>query len=170
MTEEKQDGGTSGSKLRAHVGELMLGLMVVAVVVMMIVPLTQWLLDLLIGVNICLSLMVVTLALFLRRPLTFNAFPTVLLVATLYRLSLNVASTRLILTQADAGRIIGAFGGYVVGGDILVGAVIFGGAMAGLAGAAAGGAIWYKGELRENLPGSVEQVYKAADQTMKIIT
>ena len=115
-----------GSKLRAHAGELMLGLMVVAVVTMMIVPLTQWLLDLLIGVNICLSLMVVTLALFLRRPLTFSAFPTVLLVATLYRLSLNVASTRLILTEADAGRIIGAFGGYVVGGDILVGAVIFG--------------------------------------------
>ena len=126
MTEEKQDGGVPGSKLRAHVGELMLGLMVVAVVVMMIVPLTRWLMDLLIGVNICLSLMVVTLALFLRRPLTFSAFPTVLLVATLYRLSLNVASTRLILTQADAGRIIGAFGGFVVGGDILVGAVIFG--------------------------------------------
>ncbi len=126
MTEEKRDGGASESKLRAHVGELMLGLMVVAVVVMMIVPLTQWLMDLLIGVNICLSLMVVTLALFLRRPLNFSAFPTVLLVATLYRLALNVASTRLILTQADAGRIIGAFGGYVVGGDILVGAVIFG--------------------------------------------
>ena len=126
MTEEKQDGGAPGSRLRAHAGELMLGLMVVAVVVMMIVPLTQWLLDLLIGVNICLSLMVVTLALFLRRPLNFSAFPTVLLVATLYRLSLNVASTRLILTEADAGRIIGAFGGYMVGGDILVGAVIFG--------------------------------------------
>ncbi len=126
MAEGKQDNGMPGSRLRAHAGELMLGLMVVAVVVMMIVPLTQWLLDLLIGVNICLSLMVVTLALFLRRPLNFSAFPTVLLVATLYRLSLNVASTRLILTEADAGRIIGAFGGYVVGGDILVGAVIFG--------------------------------------------
>ncbi len=116
--------GPSG--LRERLFEMGLAVAVIAVVVMMIVPLTPWLLDLLISVNLGLSVLVLSLALFIRRPIAFTAFPTLLLVATLYRLALNVSSTRLILLRADAGRIIGGFGGFVVGGDILVGAVIFG--------------------------------------------
>ncbi len=103
-----------------------LAAVVIAVVVMMIVPLRPWILDLLISLNLGISILILTLALFIKRPLRFTAFPTLLLVATLYRLALNVSSTRLILLHADAGQIIGGFGGFVVGGDILVGAVIFG--------------------------------------------
>ncbi|MDD5309391.1 MAG: flagellar biosynthesis protein FlhA [Deltaproteobacteria bacterium] len=109
-----------------NAGDIAIAALVVGVVAMMIVPLTPPLIDLLISVNICISVLVLALALFIRQPLSFSALPTVLLVATLYRLALNVASTRLILLKADAGRIIFAFGGFVVGGDILVGAVIFG--------------------------------------------
>jgi flagellar biosynthesis component FlhA len=128
MTNGKS-GGTPGKRLlgiRAPWGDIALAAMVAGVVVMLVVPLTQWLLDLLIGINIGLTVLVFSLALFIRRPLSFTAFPTVLLVATLYRLALNVSSTRLILLEADAGQIIGAFGNVLVGGDILVGAVIFG--------------------------------------------
>jgi flagellar biosynthesis component FlhA len=103
-----------------------LAVVVIAVVVMMIVPLIPWLLDLLISLNLAISLIVLALSLFIKRPLAFSAFPSLLLVATLYRLALNISSTRLILIRADAGRVIGGFGGFVVGGDILVGAVIFG--------------------------------------------
>ncbi|MCP4604095.1 MAG: FHIPEP family type III secretion protein [Proteobacteria bacterium] len=112
--------------IKGHLFDAGLALSVIAVVVMMIVPLTPWLLDLLISLNLGISILVLSLALFIRRPLAFTAFPTLLLVATLYRLALNVSSTRLILIKADAGRVIGGFGGFVVGGDILVGAVIFG--------------------------------------------
>ncbi|MDJ0766639.1 MAG: flagellar biosynthesis protein FlhA [Myxococcota bacterium] len=103
-----------------------LALAIVAVVLMMVLPLTPWLIDLLIGANLGVSVLVITLALFIKKPLQFTAFPTLLLIATLYRLALNVSSTRLILLRADAGKIIDGFGGVVVGGDILVGAVIFG--------------------------------------------
>ncbi len=112
--------------LKGRLFDFGLAAVVVAVVVMMVVPLTPWLLDLLISLNLGVSILVLTLALFIRRPLSFAAFPTLLLIATLYRLALNVSSTRLILLHADAGKIIGGFGGFVVGGDILVGAVIFG--------------------------------------------
>ncbi|MFO8071940.1 MAG: flagellar biosynthesis protein FlhA [Polyangia bacterium] len=100
--------------------------LLLAVVAMLVVPLTPWLIDLMVGLNLCLATVVFCLAMLAPRPIELTAFPTVLLVATLYRLALNVASTRLILTEADAGRIIGAFGTVLVGGDILIGAVIFG--------------------------------------------
>ncbi len=112
--------------LKGRLFEVGLAVAVIAVVVMMVVPLTPWLLDLLISVNIATSVLVLCLSLFIGQPLAFNVFPTLLLVTTLYRLALNVSSTRLILLKADAGEIIGGFGGFVVGGDILVGAVIFG--------------------------------------------
>jgi len=128
----RESGGKNGSigtrllGMRAPWGDVLLAALVASVVVMLVVPLTQWLLDLLIAVNLALTVLVFTLALFIRRPLAFTAFPTVLLIATLFRLALNVSSTRLILLEADAGRIIGSFGTILVGGDILVGAVIFG--------------------------------------------
>ena len=113
-------------KMGARLGDITLIFMVLSVVLMMIVPLTQWLMDLLIGLNLGVSLLVFCTALFIKQPLSFRAFPTMLLVATLFRLALNISSTRLILTEADAGRIISAFGGFVMGDDIVIGAVIFG--------------------------------------------
>ncbi len=123
--------GSSMEASRMHgwsgrLGDLGLGAAVIAVVAMMVVPLTPWLVDLLISVNITFSVLVLSLSLFIRQPLFFTSFPTLLLVATLYRLALNVSTTRLILIRADAGEIISGFGGYIVGGDILIGAVIFG--------------------------------------------
>lgn len=128
MTHEER---SSDSKKRLfnwsrRLGDVGLGVAVIAIVIMMVVPLTPTVIDLLIGFNIGFSALLLCLSLFMRRPLAFTSFPTLLLVATLYRLALNISSTRLILIQADAGQIIRAFGGYVVGGDILVGAVIFG--------------------------------------------
>ncbi len=105
--------------------ELWLALVVVAVIAMMIVPLPTPLIDLLIALNLGFGVLLISAALYMRDALSFAAFPTLLLLSTLYRLALNVASTRLILLQADAGRVIKAFGSFVVRGDYRVGALVF---------------------------------------------
>lgn len=105
--------------------DALLSVLVVAIVGMMVVPLPTALLDLLISLNLTLGVLLLSAALYVREPLSFAAFPTLLLLSTLYRLALNVSSTRLILLQADAGRVIEAFGSFVVRGDYLVGAMVF---------------------------------------------
>jgi type III secretory pathway component EscV len=105
--------------------DVALAALVVAMVAMMIVPMPTPLLDLCIALNLTLGVLLVATALYLRDVLSFAAFPTLLLLATLYRLALNVSSTRLILLQADAGRVIDAFGSFVVRGDYVVGALVF---------------------------------------------
>ncbi|MDH5671112.1 MAG: flagellar biosynthesis protein FlhA [Myxococcales bacterium] len=102
-----------------------LALLLLAIVGTMIVPLPTTLLDLLIASNIALSVLMLLTAMTVGDGLAFAAMPTVLLVTTLYRLALNVSSTRLILLQADAGEVIAAFGDFVVRGNYVVGAVIF---------------------------------------------
>ena len=109
----------------ARRADLALTVLVVAVVGMMVVPLPTPLIDVLIAANLALGVLLVATALYLREASAFGAFPTVLLLATLYRLALNVSSTRLILLQADAGRVIESFGKFVVRGDYLVGALVF---------------------------------------------
>ncbi len=99
--------------------------MIVGVVVMMVLPLPKPLLDLLLAVNLTVSLVILLTALTARRALDFSVFPALLLVTTLMRLSLNISSTRLILTDGDAGKVIEAFGHVVVGGSLVVGLVIF---------------------------------------------
>jgi type III secretion protein V len=111
--------------LTRHSAEVALAAVVVLTVGMMIVPLPTWLLDVLIATNLSLGLLLLSTALFVREALRFGAFPTILLVTTLYRLALNVSSTRLILLQADAGEVIEAFGEFVVQGNYAVGAVVF---------------------------------------------
>ncbi|MDB4971943.1 MAG: Flagellar biosynthesis protein FlhA, partial [Myxococcaceae bacterium] len=105
--------------------DLLLALLVVAVIAMMVVPLPTALIDLLIALNLGFGVLLLAAALYMRDALRFAAFPTLLLLGTLYRLSLNVASTRLILLQADAGRVIEAFGSFVVRGDYRVGGLVF---------------------------------------------
>jgi type III secretion protein V len=102
-----------------------LGVLVACVVAMMVVPLPTGLLDVLIASNLALSVLLLLVALSVRDGLSFTAMPTLLLMTTLYRLALNVSSTRLILLQADAGDIIAAFGDFVVRGDYAVGAAVF---------------------------------------------
>ena len=98
---------------------------VVGVVLLLVVPLPAALLDVLIVVNICLSLVVLLTSMYVKRPLDFSVFPSLLLVLTLFRLGLNVASTRLVLRDGYAGEVINAFGHFVVGGSLVIGLVIF---------------------------------------------
>ncbi len=105
--------------------DIALALCVVAILVVLIIPIPQWTLDLLITLNISLSVLVILVTIYLHHPVDFAVFPSLLLMLTLFRLSLNVASTRLILNYADAGEVIDAFGTFVTAGSYIVGLVIF---------------------------------------------
>src|SRR5262245_9508972 len=92
---------------------------------MMIVPLPTFVLDLLISLNITISVILLMVAIYVSDALRIAAFPTILLITTLFRLGLNVSATRLILLQADAGEVIRSFGEFVVRGNFVVGAIVF---------------------------------------------
>ena len=98
---------------------------VVGIVLLLVVPIPAALLDILFATSILLSLVVLLLTMFAKRPLDFSVFPSLLLVATLLRLGLNVASTRLVLSQGYAGEVIEAFGHITIGGSLVIGFVIF---------------------------------------------
>src|SRR3954454_17869421 len=103
---------------------------VVALLSVLILPLPTILLDLGLALSITAGVLVLMVALFLNRPLDFSSFPTLLLLTTLLRLSLNVAVTRLILSHGNegplaAGHVVAAFGGFLMGGDVVIGLIIF---------------------------------------------
>ena len=98
---------------------------VVLIVVMMIIPLPTFLLDILFACNISLALLVLLITMNVKEALDISVFPSLLLLLTLFRLALNISSTRLILLQGNAGKIVSAFGNFVAGGNIIVGFVIF---------------------------------------------
>ncbi len=98
---------------------------VVGIVLLLVVPVPAAMLDVLIIVNILLSLVILLTSMFVKKPLDFSVFPSMLLVATLFRLGLNVASTRLVLGDGYAGEVIGAFGHIVVDGNFVIGMVVF---------------------------------------------
>ncbi len=111
-------------------GQMAVPLAVLAIVFALITPLPGWMLDLLIATDILMSITVLMVSLYLIRPVEFTSFPTTLLLLTLFRLALNISSSRLILLNgntgtAAAGEVIGAFGSFVVGGNYIIGAVIF---------------------------------------------
>lgn len=105
--------------------ELIFPLAVMAMIVVLIVPLPTALLDVLLTLNLSITILLLLVTLGVGQPLELSVFPSTLLVLTLARLSLNVATTRLILLQADAGKIVETFGNFVVGGNLIVGLVIF---------------------------------------------
>jgi flagellar biosynthesis protein FlhA len=110
--------------------DVSLAVAVVGILVFMVIPLPSMLLDLLISLNITLALIILLASMYTLRPLELSAFPSILLLVTLFRLSLNVASTRMILIHGNegsmaAGKVIQAFGNFVVGGNFLVGIIIF---------------------------------------------
>lgn len=105
--------------------ETMLSLSLLGIVAIMLVPLPPFVLDLLLAINISFSILLLLITLGVRRALDLSVFPSLLLVLTLYRLSLNVASTRRILLSANGGSLVAAFGSFVVGGNLVVGFVIF---------------------------------------------
>ena len=105
--------------------DLVLAVILVSIVFMMILPLPVLVVDILIGLNMTISAVLLMVALYLPTPLAFSSFPSVLLVTTLFRLGISIATTRLILLQGDAGSIIETFGNFVVGGNLVVGLVVF---------------------------------------------
>src|ERR1700748_1308881 len=111
-------------------GEIALALGVVAILSVLILPMPPWLLNISMPLSITLAVLILMVGLFIERPLEFSAFPTVLLISTMLRLSLNLASTRLMLSHGSegtsaAGHVIQAFGGFVMGGNFVIGVIVF---------------------------------------------
>ncbi|WP_293983845.1 FHIPEP family type III secretion protein, partial [uncultured Clostridium sp.] len=98
---------------------------VIGIVLMIIIPLPKIMLDLLLALNITISIVIILITMFTTNVLQLSVFPTLLLVTTLFRLGLNISSTRLILTEANAGTIVSAFGEFVIRGNYVVGIIIF---------------------------------------------
>ncbi|ROS46482.1 MULTISPECIES: flagellar biosynthesis protein FlhA [unclassified Curtobacterium] len=110
---------------RKDLPKLVVPVFIVGIILLLILPVPSFLLDFLIIINILLALVILLTTLFVKKPLDFSVFPSLLLVATLFRLGLNVASTRLVLGEGFAGDVIQAFGHVAVSGSIIIGAVIF---------------------------------------------
>ena len=131
-TTEEEATSISGARILAALqrGDIGLALGVVAILVVLILPLPRWLMDVGLTFSITFSVLILMTALFIDRPLQFNSFPTVLLLATMMRLSLNLASTRLILGHGHegpqaAGQVIQAFGSFVMSGNFVIGIIVF---------------------------------------------
>jgi flagellar biosynthesis protein FlhA len=120
-----------GFKIAAGRTDIMFAVGIIAILVVLILPVPPMLLDLLLGISITISVLILMTVIFVDKPLNLSSFPTILLVATMLRLGLNVATTRLILSQghngtSSAGHVIEAFGGMVMQGSVIIGVIIFG--------------------------------------------
>ena len=99
---------------------------VILAIFLIIIPLPTWLLDMLFVVNIALSLVILLITMYVKEPLEFSIFPSLLLITTIFRLGLNISSTRLILSQqGNAGHIVAAFGSFVMKGNAVIGFIVF---------------------------------------------
>lgn len=105
--------------------EILLGVLIMALVVIMLMPMPPWFLDCVITMNISLGVILLMMSMYVQKPLDMAAFPSIILVGTMLRLSLSIAATRSILASGEAGSIIDTFGHFVTGGNLIVGAVIF---------------------------------------------
>ena len=105
--------------------EILVGALIFGIILIIIIPLPTYLIDLFISLNITLAVIAIGISLYISKPLDFAALPTFLLLATMFRLALNISSTRSILLKADAGNLILAMGEFVAGGNIVVGLIIF---------------------------------------------
>jgi len=120
-------GKSSGFRLK---GDIALALGIVAILIVLILPLPTWLLDVSLALSLSFSVLILMTVLFIERPLDLSSFPTILLISTMIRLSLGLASTRLILShghegKAAAGHVIEAFGGFVMQGNFVIGVIVF---------------------------------------------
>lgn len=114
----------SWKQLLKH-NDVLLAVGIVLVITMMLIPLPPMLLDILLTLNIALSVTILLVTLYTQEPLQYSTFPTILLFSTLFRLGLNVSTTRLILLHGEAGQVVHAFGNFVIGGNYVVGMLIF---------------------------------------------
>ncbi len=116
--------GEKGFNVKGNL-DVVIAFGVIGIVLMIIIPLPKAMLDLLLALNITISIVIILITMFTTNVLQLSVFPTLLLVTTLFRLGLNISSTRLILTEADAGTIVSAFGNFVIRGNYVVGIIIF---------------------------------------------
>ncbi|MBT6842208.1 MAG: FHIPEP family type III secretion protein [Candidatus Melainabacteria bacterium] len=107
------------------ISELLVGALIFGIILIIIIPLPPFLLDLYISINLTLAVIAIGISLYISKPLDFGALPTFLLLTTMFRLALNISTTRSILLNADAGKLIAAMGNFVAGGNIVVGIIIF---------------------------------------------
>ena len=105
--------------------DLMLAVMMMAAVLMMVLPVPTEIIDILLSFNLTFAVLLLMIAVYINGPLEFSIFPSLLLLTTLFRLSLIVSTSRLILLQHDAGHVVDAFGNFVVGGNLIVGLIVF---------------------------------------------
>jgi flagellar biosynthesis protein FlhA len=122
--------GAEGVKVSKLKNTLAIPIAIIGILVILIFPIPTWLLDVLLALNFTISLVVLFASLYVERPLKFSSFPAILLITTMFRLGMNVASTRLVLLNAEsglaaAGEVIRAFGEFVVGGNYVIGVVIY---------------------------------------------
>nr|WP_130807384.1 flagellar biosynthesis protein FlhA [Senegalia massiliensis] len=106
-------------------GDIIVALGVIAIIIIIIIPVNESVLDILLSLNISLALLILLLAMYIDNALSFSIFPSLLLITTMFRLSLNISSTRMILSKGDAGSVIESFGGIVIQGNPVVGFIIF---------------------------------------------
>jgi flagellar biosynthesis protein FlhA len=108
-----------------HQRDLIIVLGVIGILVVMVIPIPTVFMDILLSLSLCLAMVILLVSMYTKEALEFSVFPSLLLTVTLFRLSLNVATTRLILSKADAGEVIRVFGTFVTSGNMVVGAIIF---------------------------------------------
>ena len=106
-------------------GDLVVAIGIIAIVIIIIIPVPTWILDILLSLNISLSLLLLLISMYTKDVLEISVFPSLLLISTVYRLALNISTTRSILKDGDAGRVIEAFGQFVIQGDVVVGFIVF---------------------------------------------
>lgn len=116
---------TTGKESRHEKADVGVAAYIVAAFVMLIVPIPSWLLDVLLACNIAIAFTILFTTMFSKEVLDMSFFPTILLFTTIFRIALNVSSTRLILTTGDPGQVVATFGSFVGGGDLIVGAIVF---------------------------------------------
>lgn len=120
-----KDASDESDGKSSQLSDIVLALLIVSIVALMILPLPAIIIDSLVAINIAVGLMLVLMGIYISTALQFSAFPSVLLISTLFRLALSVATTRMILLHGDAGHIIDTFGNMVAGGNLVVGLVVF---------------------------------------------
>ena len=114
------EGGNSNS-----LSEIFMALFVLLLIVLLLVELPNWVVNVCISLNIALGIVLLMISLYVRKTLELASFPSIILIGTMFRLVLSIASTRLILSKGEAGEVIHAFGTFVTGGNMIVGGVIF---------------------------------------------
>lgn len=127
ITTSQPEGSSQGLVLRTLLSsqDAALAFALVGIIALMIIPLPPFVLDMLVALNLALSIGVIMITMYIRQPMEFDAFPTVLLLVTLLRLGINISTSRQILLHGSAGKVIATFGNLVVGGNYVIGVVVF---------------------------------------------